>query len=169
MQDKEWPGHIGIYSTKWSSKRKLVKELIKKWLRDSWDIHSIPWTSTCWKQAKEGCRGRDALVCRMFIPSASKYSYQVCFVKWMHWIAKWLSNTFDLNTHQLSVIQIQFSKNPYSVHKSVSYFLRCFQNMSSLVVVSLNPSVSKNGSLQSRFVRRADGKGFVRRNVFRPR
>ena len=69
----------------------VQSEAPKGSLQKSW-LNSIPWTSTCWKQAKEGCRGRDALVCRMFIPSASKYSYQVCFVKWMHWIAKWLSN-----------------------------------------------------------------------------
>ena len=33
------------------------------------------------------------LPCLRHIPMASKYLYQVCFVKQMHWIAMWLSNS----------------------------------------------------------------------------
>ena len=66
--------YIGIYSRKRSSKRKPVKELIKRVIKRSIKNTFKPWKAACWKQAREGCRRRDILVCttsisKCFIPS----------------------------------------------------------------------------------------------------
>ena len=41
-----------------------------------------PWTSACWKhQAGKAVEGGKQLQCILYIPSTSKYFYQVCLIK----------------------------------------------------------------------------------------
>ena len=89
----------------------------------------MPWKSTDWKQSKEGCMRRDALVCRRHIPRTSSWTYQLCLMKWTLYMSNRKQNAnkglrWPKKRNPLGIPQLKEDKIQPSISVKLSGYLR---------------------------------------------